>query len=650
MIKITVVLPYKEMRDLFLETFKVHDEYISKQGNEVDEYTLETVVAASAEEVNNLKLDSDVIVARGATAYGLRRRNYYIPVVEIPVFAHDLTRALYESKTKFVNKKTGVIGSANMIIGVENLSDIMGMEINPYVFTDNSEIKHLVDQAVKEGVEVVIGGIYTCAYGEELGIDTVLIKSGKEAIWYALSEAKRAATISRREQEKALRFKTILDYAYEGVIAVDDRNIISVFNTTAEKTLHLNAQRTIGKKFEDVIPKSLQKAITQKDEECFGEIIRYNDTNLAINKVPIILKSEKLGEVITFQDVTHIQEMESIIRKKIYTRGHVARYTFEDIIGENKSIVNTVQIVKRFSEVGSNILLYGETGTGKEIFAQSIHNHSGRKKGPFVAVNCAALPESLLESELFGYAEGAFTGAIKGGKPGLFELAHTGTIFLDEISEISHKLQGRLLRVLEEKEIMRLGHDKVIPVDIRIISATNKDLNTLVEKGDFREDLYYRLDILKIHVPALRERGEDILLIADHYTRRFCQKFGKENISLSPEVKEKFMRYTWPGNIRELRNVCERLVVLNQSGVAGEEDIEMVFPGRGALKSNMDVKPVDNSPVMDNHFEEQVQKLERDRITAVLKEAGRNKAKAAETLGISRTTLWRRMKELGIVQ
>ena len=390
----------------------------------------------------------------------------------------------------------------------------------------------------------------------------------------------------------------------------------------------------------------MKKILARRDKECIGELIRYNETNLAMNIVPIRLKSQRFGTVFTFQDVTQIQEMENKIRKEIYHRGHVAKHTFKDIDGGSKEIAHVIEIAKRFSKVDSNILLLGETGTGKELFAQSIHNFSHRKKGPFVAVNCAALPESLLESELFGYAEGAFTGAAKGGKPGLFELAHKGTIFLDEISEISPKLQGRLLRVLQEREIMRLGHDRVIPVDIRIVSATNKNLHALVKDGNFREDLYYRLDILKIELPPLRERREDIVPLAEHIIAGFCAQFGKANIPLSPAAKVRLQDCQWMGNIRELSNMCERLVVLNQKGTIDEGDVLAVLPRMDGGSTSDRAGQARESQETDDEFDEQVRGLEKERIKTVLKKMGNHKIRASKHLGVSRTTLWRRMKEL----
>lgn len=646
MIKITVVAPYKEFAELFSQTFKEHNENIHKPEYEQDEYELETIIAIGDHELKDVEFDSDVIVARGVTAYFLRNREDFIPVVEVPVAGNDLTRCLYEGKMRFNCKKAAVIGSYNMIHGVECLADIVGLEIIPLIMSRHEYIEDLVDLAVNKGCSTIIGGVGTCECAKRLGLNTILIKSGRESMWQAITEAKRAAYISRREQEKAQGFKTILDFAYEGVIAVDKKNIITVFNYAAKKILNFSGFDLMGKRADDIIPESKLRSIISTGEERLDEIIKYNDIQLAVNKVPIILKGENLGTVVTLQDVTRIQELEGKIREKMHARGFVAKHSFDDIIGESRKIKETIQMAKRFSEVDSNILIIGETGTGKELFAQGIHNYSPRSKGPFVAVNCAALPENLLESELFGYAEGAFTGAVKGGKIGLFELAHKGTIFLDEISEISPKLQGRLLRVIQEKEIMRIGHDRVIPVDVRIICATNKDLFELSQKGEFREDLYYRLDILKLILPSLRERVVDVPLLAEHFIKMYTERFRKGYITLNEKARKVLCNHMWPGNIRELRNICERLVVLSQSNTIDEEDIETILPKRNNIMLYDDEVnfEIDKKYI----YTDEIKRIEKERIKNLLDEVGNNKIKAAEMLGISRTTLWRRMKELNI--
>ncbi|MGE4284531.1 MAG: sigma 54-interacting transcriptional regulator [Clostridia bacterium] len=657
MIKITAIAPYEEYANLFMDIFDQHNKTPYKPEYEQEDYELEIILSPSITGLVNKKFQSDVIVARSGFVYFLRKSEDFIPIVEVPIAGNDLIIALHECKDQFDSKEVAVIGSANMIFGAERLSDIVGMNVIPFLFPDSTKAEYTVKEVLKKGIYSIIGGVKSTEYAKNLGANAVLIKSGRESIWQAITEAKRTAYISRREQERAERYKTIMDYSYEGVIAIDNNNLISVFNTAAQKILHIKDQSLNGEVIHNILPKSEILNILNMDKKYLNEIIEYNNIQISANMIPIVLKGEHAGKVLTFQDITKIQEVEGKIRRKIHTHGHIAKYTFNDILGESEKIKEALETAQNFSTVDSNILIFGETGTGKELFAQSIHNYSFRSTGPFVAVNCATLPENLLESELFGYAEGAFTGASKGGKPGLFELAHKGTIFLDEISETSLKLQGQLLRVLQEKEIRRIGHDRIIPVDVRVITASNKDLNLLVHKELFREDLYYRLNILKINLPPLRERKQDILVLAKSFIAEYLLKLGKEDIELTKKIEETLMNYDWPGNIRQLRNICERLVVLNKFNIIKEDDIQKAF-----IDCSFSGSPLMNTPINDistittvnrthnnpSSYVNEIKQLEKVRIKEALEKNLYNKAKTARVLGINRTTLWRRMKELGI--
>lgn len=460
-------------------------------------------------------------------------------------------------------------------------------------------------------------------------------------MWHSITEAKRLAHVSRRVEEQSENLKAILNKSFEGVIAVDASEKITVFNRAASRILSKSSLDALGKPVDQVIPGLKGTTLTETEDGSIPEIIQYEKKQLSVRGTSVRLRGESIGRIYTLQEVSKIQELETRLREKIYLRGHYAKHTFEDIIGTSPAILSAIHTAKRYSVVDSNILILGKTGTGKELFAQSIHNYSPRKNGPFVAVNCAALPESLLESELFGYVEGAFTGASKGGKPGLFELAHRGTLFLDEISEIPPKLQGRLLRAIQEKEIMRLGHDRVIPVDVRIIAASNKNLLELVKAGTFREDLYYRIDILTLELPELAKRREDIPAIAEYWIRQFTIQFGLTPVQLTDRAKRKLMMLEFPGNIRQLRNLCERLVVLSQCQVIDERDVESAVATYPTVTESM--KP----PV--STFRDAIEQFERERVLTALKQAAYNKNVAAKALGISRTTLWRRMKELELI-
>lgn len=651
MIKITLIAPYETLIDLAVTTFREHNDFEAlKQADAlIQDYDFEAVVCLN-KELHQLELDSDVIIARGITANTLKKRDKYIPVVEIPVAGNDLIRCLYKSKLMFGAHKVAVLGAKNMIFGAEELSEIVGLDIQSYLMENLENMPTLVEAAKHDGYDVLIGGVITCEYAQKMGLTTILLETGKESLWQAITEAKRVALISRMDQENARLFQGILDYAYEGVLAIDKHHNVTLMNATARKTLQIQKRRVAGKVITDIIPPSPLLDLLIKDEEALEQIIKYQNIRLSVNKVNIQLKGEDVGHLVLFQDVTEIQEMEGKIRQKMLARGHVAKHTFDDIIGIFPVIRKVVQFAKQISMVDSNILILGETGTGKELFAQSIHNHSRRKKGPFVAINCAALPENLLESELFGYAKGAFTGALKEGKAGLFELAHGGTIFLDEIGEVSASLQSRLLRVLQEKEIRRLGDDKIISVDVRIISASNKDLRELVDQGTFRKDLYFRLDVLKITLPTLQQRREDIPLIAEYFVQQFARAFRKSSVHLSKHAAELLQSLEFTGNIRELRNLCERLVVLSKQEMITADDVNTILDMdrhiRLVVKAETLSSPDLQKRSLPSH--QLPQFLNRQQIEAALEATRYNKKEAAKLLGISRASLYRRIKNLQI--
>ena len=305
-------------------------------------------------------------------------------------------------------------------------------------------------------------------------------------------------------------------------------------------------------------------------------------------------------------------------------KSSAAKYTFRDIIAVNPEMQKKVEIAKKFSQAHSNVLITGETGTGKELFAHSIHATSGRMNQPFVVINCATLPENLLESELFGYEPGSFSGASRDGKAGLFELAHHGTIFLDEIGEIPVALQAKLLRVLQEKEIRRIGSASTIPIDVRVIAATNVNIQEQIAQGRFRSDLLYRLNALEIYIPPLRERPDDVIPLMEGQLRILAAEQGKKVPKLSAAAQDILRRYAWPGNVRELRNICERLVVLNDSSDVDVETLNELHVFSGSAQP---------SPA-----------LQHMPAAVLVPPPAKKKKDLARELGVSRTTLWRMSK------
>lgn len=331
-----------------------------------------------------------------------------------------------------------------------------------------------------------------------------------------------------------------------------------------------------------------------------------------------------IRKIIAYQD---------LLKENVYLRQELERkYQFKDIIGKSHKMQEVFALVKTVARSNSTILIEGESGTGKELVARAIHNSSLRSEGPFVAVNCAALPENLLESELFGYEKGAFTGAVS-TKKGRFELADKGTLFLDEVGDISPKTQVDLLRVLEEKEFRRVGGTGLIKADVRIIAATNKDLKGLVEQGKFREDLYYRINVVSIQLPPLRERKEDIPLLMEHFLRKYCIENKKEVDTISDETARLLMQYDWPGNVRELENVIERAVVVTQGRIVLPRDLPLSLRGEGQFKpaASMELKEV-----------------EKEHIQRALALHNWNITKTAQSLGIDRNTLSKKVKKYHI--
>lgn len=369
---------------------------------------------------------------------------------------------------------------------------------------------------------------------------------------------KLAASLSSNKQLNYL-LQMILDKITNGVLATDENGKLVIINKAAEKVLEVNSKKIIGVPVNQTLPilKIDETLKTREPEENQTKFIK--NKHLLVSNIPLFKNGETFGSVCIFYELSEVEKIEKRLRQNLTKTGFYAKYSFHDILGNSSILKKEIDKAKQFASTDYAVLIIGESGTGKELFASAIHNNSSRKNRPFVAINCAALPIDLLESELFGFEEGTFTGAKKGGKPGLFELAHLGTIFLDEIGEIPAKVQVKLLRVLEEKEVMRIGGESLIPIDVRVIAATNKNLKKLIEEKQFREDLYYRLNVLSLNLPTLRERGEDILLFAN----RFLERSGK-NIKdfLSAEVIRAFLQYTWPGNIRELNNVIEYLMTV----------------------------------------------------------------------------------------
>ncbi|KRQ85834.1 Nif-specific regulatory protein [Caloramator mitchellensis] len=396
-----------------------------------------------------------------------------------------------------------------------------------------------------------------------------------------VSLAKKLADISKEKTRAFEHIKIVMDGMKEAVLAFDEKGRISISNENLRFILGAKGN-IIGKNIREFF--SSYKIVDyllshEKDASSVFEIKgeKYIITKFTLEKENIIIA--------TFKSQKDIEELEKKVIRDLYKKGYYAKYSFDDIIGKSEELKHTKEVGRKIAKTDLTVLIEGESGTGKELFASAIHNESLRKNKPFVAVNFSSLPENLAESELFGYEEGAFTGALKGGKKGLFEQANGGTIFLDEIGDASLRLQTKLLRVLQEKEIMRIGGDKIIPVDVRIIAATNKNLGQLVEKGEFREDLYYRLKVMYLKIPPLRNRREDIKELFDYFINKKGMSF-----KISLEVSNWLVNYNWPGNIRELKNIVEYMVAVCDGKEISKRDLPFdIFYEHNPLRQDLKI-------------------------------------------------------------
>ncbi|WP_411681566.1 sigma 54-interacting transcriptional regulator [Clostridium thailandense] len=584
----------------------------------------------------------DVIISQGGTAQAIRE-TVNIPVLSIVISIADFLDALLKAK-EYGNKIALMSYKTEELDDLEKFKEVLDIDFKIFPYANSSELKNQIKNIKKEEkITLVNMGSCICNLASQNQINSVLIKSSKKSIKQAIISANNIIELGRREKERAERLKAIVDHSVEGIIAIDENGIITTLNPVAKKILDISSDDIIGTSISNFKSK-FGFNIYEDSSIQMGKVININDIPVIINKILINVDNNQVGSIITIAEISKLQKLEQKVRNNLYNKGLIAKYSFSNIIGSSTAIKKTVEQAMQFGKTSTTVLIQGETGSGKELFAQSIHNISPRRKGPFVAINCAALPENLLESELFGYEEGAFTGAKKGGKLGLFELAHKGTIFLDEIGEIPLSLQSRLLRVLQEKEVMRIGGDCVLNVDVRIIAATNLDLYRMVAEKKFREDLYFRINVLNLKIPPLRERREDIPFLVKNFIELMNNKHETSIDNITQEGMNSLKKYDWPGNIRELENFIEKMVILSNISVVNKDFIEQLLeehiPNRnsGLLTSDNieDILIIKKGSLKD---------MEIQIINAMNKEIKDNKALLAEKLGISRSTLWKKLKE-----
>lgn len=590
------------------------------------------------------------IIVTGQRNLKLLQNTLDIPVITIRITYEDLFIAV--AKGLPFGRRMALLTSVPLQeIGLTNLhliEELLKVNLIHMKFTSTNELEEKMGELKKAGVEVVIGTTPTCLLAEKYGMKGVSIYSLEGGIQDAILRSIEIVKVKYQEEERSKRFKTILDSAYEGIIMTDHQGLINFCNSLAGKILMVEQESILG----DHLSRLFTHTQVEKTlEPEYGVIEQFGEATVIVNHVPVKVKNQITGIVTTFQDITRIQELENTIRLNTHAKGMQARFTFDQIIGESKAIQRTVAVAKKYAESDFTILIEGETGCGKEIFAQSIHNQSKRCLGPFVAINCSALSENLLESELFGYTEGAFTGARRQGKKGLFEVAHNGTIFLDEISSVSPGFQLKLLRVIQEREIMRVGSDKVIPINVRIIAATNENLGMAVSKGKFRPDLYFRLNVLTLVLPPLRQRREDIPVLFRHFLKSIDPQLLPRLGHFLPAIVTPLLAYNFPGNVRELISIVQRFLIMLEPTKLNEQGYLQELM-RECIGENPFLSPSPGRMVVEvkESLRATLEEIEKKVISNAIKEENGDKAKAARKLRLSRTTLYRKISALEITK
>ncbi len=602
------------------------------------------------------------LIARGGTYHDLNALETTVPVVEERIRTADLldmTAGFFRDGDRHLY----VVLHVDVAVGFENVQSLLPDRISVLRYETIEQLQHVLDRIPVGNYDVFTSGIAS-KVTERKDLNFIEIRNRKHTI---RSSAKAAHNLLQQLRDNITRVN-VLDSVYnnidEGILIFRPDNIVTEINVQAERMLHLNPREAIGRDVYSIVPNMPHK---KTDGTCSVDSPTTFMSDLAGHKLnfsiyPFDFFRGRIRNMVIIQDVTKIQAMETKIRMQLSKKGMVAEHRFEDILTQEPRMEHVVNRAKKVASFDGSVLIYGESGTGKELFAQSIHNASERRNGPFVAVNCGALTDSLLESELFGYVGGSFTGARKEGKAGLFELAHHGTIFLDEINSTPMNLQTKILRVLEERQVMRVGSDYVIPLDIRVISASNSDLSQDVETGKFRRDLFFRLNTFQVHIPPLRERKKDILPLFRHYLREYQGEDGE----VDPEFVEQLESHGWRGNVRELRSVALRYHAFGGDNSMGDileastgspEDQVMEIADVESVDRNMAscvrIKPncimqtfptpntLSDEPVKLSELSKVIERLVIDSLEG----RGLSKNQIAQELGISRQALYKKLRK-----
>ncbi|WP_321935822.1 propionate catabolism operon regulatory protein PrpR [Paraburkholderia sp. J8-2] len=635
------------LRDLFRDIAREYDELADLRvvPRGFEEAVAEIAAAGPSQR-------PDVVVAAGSNGTYLKAR-IDVPVVLVQPTGFDVMQALARARREA--DLVALVTYGETPVEVRRFASAYGIDVVFGQYRTVQDAEACVLDLRDRGVGAVVGPGLVNDLAARLGLVPFFVYS-RPSVRAAFDTALDLVQATWRETQRRQRLDSVLQHLRDGVVALDARGRVEAINQRLAAVLDIDPAAAAGQSLAALAP-DIAFSLPEADGESL-ETVR--GVSYVVHRGPLVDNGVTTGAVLTFQESRAVERLDRTLRSRQRTQQFVARYRLDDLSGATPGIERVRQLARRYAKSDATVLIRGESGTGKEMIAQGIHRESPRRDFPFVAMNCGAFPEALLESELFGYEEGAFTGARRGGKVGLIEAAHRGTLFLDEIGEMPLPLQSRLLRVLQEREVVRLGATEPTRVDVRVVAATHRALTEQIEAGEFRADLFYRLNILNLAIPPLRERSADIALLASELLFQASRREPRVAVRIrTPEdaartlalVSDALAQHTWPGNVRELQNVVERMVV---ELADSEEDVltpdvlrsiaPEVFESRRAANGAAAVAAIAAIAAEGAlTLRERSLNTEADEIRAALDACNGDRDRACEMLGISKTTLWRRL-------
>ncbi|CAE6732794.1 propionate catabolism operon regulatory protein PrpR [Paraburkholderia haematera] len=631
------------LRDLF---FDIAGEYVERADLRIVSHGFEDAV----HEIDAVGAGRpDVVIAGGSNGAYLKTR-VSVPVVLIGPTGFDVMHALARARRD--GAKVALVTHGDTPDEVRRFIAAYDIDVTFASYQSAQDAESVVLDLRDRGIGAVVGPGLIADLAANAGMGAVFLYS-RASVRAAFDTALEVAQATRRETVRRQRLDNLLQHLRDGVVALDAQGRVEAMNQRLAGVLGIDAVQAVGRALLDLAP-DLAGSLPDSDGDSFCTV---RGASYVVQRGPLASNGTAPGTVLTFQESRAVERLDRTLRSRQRVQQFSARYRLGDIVGVSASMERVRTLVQRYARSDATVLILGESGTGKEMVAQSMHQLSARRDFAFVAINCGAFPEALLESELFGYEEGAFTGARKGGKAGLIEVAHRGTLFLDEIAEMPLSLQSRLLRVLQEREVVRLGSTEPTRVDIRVVAATHRALTEGIEAGSFRADLYYRLNILSIALPPLRERPTDLLPLAVELLLQAASREPRLATRLPDadaaarvlnDLSEPLKRYMWPGNVRELQNVIERIAVEladadTDTGSNGATETVFTREVLRTVAPEIFEQPQARSKKAALTLRERSRHVEADEIRATLAACDGDRDAVCEALGISKTTLWRKL-------